>query len=79
VRAALTAVQAAVTACGGGEHGLAMTAITVAGSSGRVTNAVVSGQFAGTPVGSCVARAARGARFPRFRNDTFSVSFPFRL
>jgi hypothetical protein len=56
-----------------------MTAITVAGSSGRVTNAVVSGQFAGTPVGSCVARAARGARFPRFRNDTFSVSFPFRL
>jgi len=79
VRAALSAVQTAVAACGGGQHGMAMTAITVGGSTGRVSNAVVSGQFAGTPVGSCVARAARGARFPRFRNPTFSVSFPFRI
>ena len=79
VGAALRAVQTAVGACGAGEHGMATTQITVDGSSGRVTNAVVSGQFAGTPVGSCVARAARSAHFPRFRNPTFSVSFPFRL
>lgn len=79
VGAALRAVQTAVGACGAGEHGMATTQITVDGASGRVTNAVVSGQFAGTPVGSCVARAARSARFPRFRNPTFSVSFPFRL
>ena len=79
VRAALSAVQRATTACGGGQHGLAMTAITVTGSNGRVTHAVVSGHFAGTPVGSCVARAAREARFPRFTNPTFSVSFPFQF
>jgi hypothetical protein len=77
--AALSAVQPAVAACGGGEHGMVMTAITVSGSSGRVTNAVVSGQFAGTPVGSCIARAARAARFPRFRNAVFSVTYPFRI
>lgn len=79
VRAALSTVQRATAACGVDQHGLAMTALTVSGSSGRVTRAVVSGQFAGTPVGSCVARAAREARFPPFRNASFSVSFPFSL
>ena len=79
VRAALATVQTATSACGGGQHGLATVAFTVSGATGRVSNAVVSGQFAGTPVGSCVARAARGAHLPRFRNATFSVTFPFRI
>jgi hypothetical protein len=79
VLAGLSAVRTAAAACGVGQHGLAMTAITVAGSSGSVTSAIVSGQFAGTPVGSCVARAARAARFQRFRGATFSVSFPFAI
>jgi hypothetical protein len=79
VLAGLSAVRAAAAVCGAGQHGLAMTAITVSGSSGAVTSAIVSGQFAGTPVGSCVARAARGAHFPRFRSATFSVNFPFGI
>jgi predicted Zn finger-like uncharacterized protein len=79
VSSALRSVQGAVSSCGGGQHGVAMVAITVSGSSGRVTNANVSGQFAGTPVGSCVARAVRGAQFPRFRRPTFNVSFPYRI
>lgn len=79
VRAAITAVQPAVAACAQGQHGLATTAITVAGPTGRVQNAVVSGQFQGTPQGTCVARAVRGARFPRFRQAAFTISYPFRL
>jgi hypothetical protein len=72
-------VQGAVTACGGGEHGVATVQIAVAGSTGHVSNATVGGQFAGTPVGSCIARAVRGATFPHFRNPTFSFTFPFRI
>lgn len=76
---ALRSVQGAVGNCGGGQHGVANTTITVSGTNGRVTNARVTGQFAGTPVGSCVARAVRGARFPRFSRPTFQVSFPYRI
>lgn len=79
VRAAIAAVQPAVSACAQGQHGLATTSITVAGPTGRVSNVNVTGQFAGTPQGTCVARAVRGARFPRFRQDQFTISFPFRL
>jgi len=79
VRSALQSVTAAVGNCGGGQHGVAMTAITFRGSTGRVSSASVSGQFAGTPVGSCVARSVRAAHVPRFRRDSFSVNFPFRI
>lgn len=76
---ALRSVQGAVGRCGNGQHGVANTTITVSGSTGRVSNARVTGQFAGTPIGSCVARAVRGARFPRFSRPTFQVSFPYRI
>ena len=79
VRTALQRVETAVRACGGGEHGRAPVLITISGSSGRVTNAVVSGDFAGTPVGSCIARAVRGATFPTFTRPTFTVNYPFSI
>lgn len=79
VARALRSVEDAVKACGQGEHGIAMTQVTVSGSNGRVTRAVVQGAFAGTPVGSCVARTVRGARFERFKRPTFTVTFPYRL
>ncbi len=79
VTTAMGRVQSDVSACGGGEHGVATVQIAVAGSTGRVSNATVGGQFAGTPVGSCIARAVRGASFPHFRNPTFSFTYPFRL
>jgi hypothetical protein len=72
-------VQSAVVACGEGQHGIATVAITFAGNTGRVTNASVSGQFAGTPIGSCIARAVRAATVPRFARDSFTVNYPFRL
>jgi predicted Zn finger-like uncharacterized protein len=79
VTTAMGRITGAVTACGGGEHGVATVQISVAGPTGHVSNATVGGQFAGTPVGSCIARAVRTASFPHFRNPTFSFTYPFRL
>ncbi|MCA9580888.1 MAG: zinc-ribbon domain-containing protein [Myxococcales bacterium] len=79
VLSALRSVEGRVKACGKGEHGVAKTAVTVSGSTGRVTSAVVSGQFSGTPVGSCVAKAVRTAKFPKFRESSFSVNFPYSI
>lgn len=79
VISALRGVEDAVKACGGGQHGVAMAAITVAGNTGRVSSVNVSGQFQGTPIGSCVARAVRGARFSKFSRPDFKVTFPFRI
>ncbi|MCS6798158.1 MAG: hypothetical protein NZ898_06475 [Myxococcota bacterium] len=78
VLAAMRAVEPAVAACRGARSGVATVQIVV-GSSGRVRNAVVTGPLAGTPEGSCVARAVRAARFPQFAADSFTVTFPFRL
>jgi predicted Zn finger-like uncharacterized protein len=79
VVSAMQGVTPAVQACGNGEHGTATVALTVTGSTGRVTGANVTGQFAGTPIGSCIARAVRGATFPHFSRPTFTVNYPFRL
>ena len=81
VRTALRSVREAAARCGArdGRHGVANTTITVRGSTGRVAMSRVTGQFAGTATGSCVARAVRGAHFPRFQQSTFQVSFPYRI
>jgi hypothetical protein len=73
------AVRSAVAACAAGRGGVVTVRVTFAGSSGRVTTAVVEGAFAGTPEGSCMARAIRAARVPRFAQPTSSVSFPFQI
>ncbi len=76
VRDAMEAVRGAITQCAGGAHGTATMRITVH-HSGRVQGALVEGTFAGTPEGSCMALAARRARFPAFSNDRFAVTYPF--
>jgi hypothetical protein len=78
IQAVLSARTAAVTACANGAHGLADVDIVIA-SSGRITTATVNGPFAGTPVGSCIARAIRGATFPPFSQPRFEVTYPFHL
>ncbi|MFO0693019.1 MAG: hypothetical protein U0230_05645 [Polyangiales bacterium] len=77
VLAGLQAVHDAVAACTEG-HGSAVLHVTIAGS-GRVTTAFATGHFAGTPEGSCMARAVRAARFPRFTRPTITVEYPFQL
>jgi predicted Zn finger-like uncharacterized protein len=58
--------------------GMATVALTIS-NSGRVSSANVTGQFAGTPTGECVAKAARGASFPRFKGAQQSIVYPFIL
>ena len=79
VVSAMGSVREAVAACAQGRGGLAQVRVTFSGPSGRVMMAVVEGQFAGTPQGSCIARAVRAASVPRFAQPTFGVSFPFQL
>jgi len=76
VGSALGGVRGAVSACGSG--GVANVAVTFR-SSGSVSSASVGGDFAGTPVASCISRAVRSARVPPFSNPSFSVTYPYRL
>ena len=71
-------VGPAVRACGTGQGGTA-TVTVVFNSQGNVNTANVAPPAAGTPVGSCVARAVRGAHLPPFGRPTFSVTYPFAL
>ncbi len=68
----------AVSRCGRGASGRVTVDMTISGSTGRVRRASVTGQFAGTPVGSCVARTVRSTRFPRFSDDSMEIrGYPF--
>ena len=78
VIAALDPLRPAVNECARGQRGTAQLDITVS-SSGQVSHAVVGGDFAGTPEGSCIARAARTAQFTPFKKPRFRVIYPFQL
>ena len=58
--------------------GLANVSVTIA-KSGSVSSASVSGAFSGTPTGSCVERAVKGASFPKFKGAAQSITYPFML
>jgi hypothetical protein len=74
----LDRVRSTVTACAEGRQGVAEVDLTIA-ANGIVTNALVGGDFRGTPQGSCIARAVRKARFPTFKADRYRVLFPYVL
>jgi hypothetical protein len=75
---AMEGIRGAMVECAAGLHGRAELDITVH-PSGRVMRAVTGGTFAGTAEGSCMARAARRARFPRFSGAPFSLRYPYTL
>jgi|GEM_PF-1163308 len=78
VLAAMKSVSDKVKACAKGQTGNAVIAIVFSGSTGKVTSAsVVGGEFKGTPAASCIASAVKGASVPKFKNPSFSVSYPF--
>ncbi len=77
VRSAMSSVQSAVQACSSGSGGVAIVTVNVAGATGRVTNAEVSGVTG--PAGSCIAKAVRKARFPKFSSRVFKIAFPYKL
>ncbi len=74
VLAAMGRIQPAVKACFPGSRGTVTVDIKVEGRTGRVASAQASGQTGA--VGSCVARAVRRAKFPRFTDDSLSIRYP---
>jgi hypothetical protein len=78
VVAGFEAVQDQLVQCAAGKHGVAQIDATIA-SSGRISHALVGGEFTGSPEGSCMARVVRTAPFPQFRQPTLKVSYPVAL
>lgn len=74
VIAGMRRVSGRVSRCGAGQSGRVTVTVVISGASGRVKNVNVTGMFAGTPVGSCAARAVRAASFPRFRDSSLTIS-----
>jgi hypothetical protein len=70
------AISGKAQGCFAGTQGTAAVKLTVA-PSGQVSKVSVSGVFAGSPVGSCVESAVKGASFPPWDGgpQTFSYSF----
>jgi len=58
--------------------GTAFAAIEVV-PSGAVASAQIRGMFTGTPTAACIEEAVRGIRFPSFRGQRFSFTYPFTL
>jgi hypothetical protein len=79
VQAGMNTVADNVRRCAVSRTGTIMIHAKISGESGRVMSTRVTGDFAGTPEGSCAARAARRARFPRFRQKSLNVQYPFRV
>jgi predicted Zn finger-like uncharacterized protein len=79
-KAALTGAANGAAGCKkeGGPTGTGRALVTFA-PSGRVTKAEVTGDFAGTSVGGCVARLFRAARVPKFSGDPTTVSKNFTI
>ena len=81
IEAALQAAAAAAAGCGApdGPRGHGRIAVTLS-PSGRATRAIVeSGLFAGTPVGSCVARHFSSVSVPGYAGDFLTVRRSFQV
>ncbi|HEX4352713.1 MAG TPA: hypothetical protein VHZ95_07370, partial [Polyangiales bacterium] len=79
ILAAMRGVESQVRGCAEGQQlqGTAEVALSIAGNTGRITNATVNG-ITGN-VGSCIARAVRNAKFSRFKKSNFSIKYPYRF
>ena len=75
-----TAASTAASQCAGedGPHGTGRVQITYV-NSGRATNAIVSGDFAGSALGGCIARVFRGTKVPAFSGDSVHVTRTVRV
>jgi hypothetical protein len=78
VTAALNAVVPALQKCVGDRHDTADVTLTVR-PGGFVSYAVVSGPYAGSNEGSCIARAVKAAKFPAFTDPSVRITYPFQL
>lgn len=76
VRASMESMRGALQSCAGGAHGEILSKLTVS-ADGRVMHSLIQGAFVGTPQGSCMARALRGAKFPPFSGPSLNVGYPY--
>ena len=73
----MNSVAGRVKRCSQGRSGTVVMKVVI-GKTGRVQSANATGPFAGSPVGSCAARAVRSARFPKTQQN-LTVKYPFKL
>ncbi|MBN1771900.1 MAG: formylglycine-generating enzyme family protein [Deltaproteobacteria bacterium] len=78
VHAKLEGVREAVHVCAGGQPGTAVIAIRFEGSSGRVLDVEVSGDFTG-PAATCIADVIRGVTLTSFPDSSSSVTYTYRF
>jgi hypothetical protein len=79
VRSVMEGLRPALLECAANGHGLTHVQLTVT-PNGRTRAIRVSGAFAGSPEGSCMARAARTAEFPPYEGDeAVTLRYPYRL
>jgi hypothetical protein len=78
IKQTMEAARSSLQLCSADAHGIAFANVTIAGS-GHVSYSTIGGAFAGTPQGSCMARALRSAQFPRFAATSLTVSYPFQF
>jgi len=79
VTQAMAVLLPAIRGCAKGLSGLATANIIVL-DNGKVASVTVSGSpFAGTTSGHCIEGVVRKARFPRFRQPSFRIRFPFSI
>jgi hypothetical protein len=73
------AANAASSCAGAGpERGSGKVSVTFS-NSGRATRTIVTGDFAGSAIGGCIARVFRGATIPAFSGDPVRVTKTVRI
>ncbi len=79
VQRVMEAIRPALAQCAAGGHGLTQVQLTVT-PNGRARAIRIAGPFAGSTEGSCMARAARGARFAGHEGDEdVTIRYPYRF
>ena len=78
IRSVMGKVASRASVCSKFSTGTVQLKITIS-SNGNVMNARTVGAFANTATGNCVEKAARKARFPRFKGRFHTFTYPVRV
>lgn len=65
--------------CAGAEVGLATATILIKNDGSVATVSIGGSPFGGTAAGTCMEGVVKRAEFPRFRQTTFRVTYPFSI
>lgn len=79
VLASMNSVRSRVHACAPDYAGSVVPVRVTVSSSGKVSNAVVSGRLADSSEAKCIAAALRDVSFPEFKKEKFVIDYPFLI